>query len=154
MIRRVTQTKQIGTRRREFTYRDGNGTTDVNDEGNPVEWNYVVIVRVKDCKDTGRTSPNGRVRYIDTSKAPQAVVLAYGGTTYGYGPWKRVVSKKGCWIDGNLATIFYRCIVYTVDNRKVYTKSLKRITPPDKFMMKFVEENTKHVLIEKVKSHE
>lgn len=76
--------------RRSYRYgwRQGNPETDVDASGNPVERNYITLVRIKDCPirvEDGR-------RYYQPKGIPQAVKLLHGGTYYGYGktrkaPW-------------------------------------------------------------------
>ncbi len=148
----LSKTKQFGTLRREFSWRHGNPETDVDLDGQPVLNNYSIIVRVKDCP-TIRESESGRVKYINTKNAPQAIIMNHGAAHYGYGEWKQVQSKNRKYIvdkqkpeNSAFVNVFYRCIVYTVHCDRVYTRSIYRIEMPDSLR----ERSTRNVLIEKI----
>jgi hypothetical protein len=65
---------------------------DVDSHGEPVESNYVVFVRIKDCRLY--EDERGMLRY-DPNKAPQAFAVGYGGTFYGYNGDYAYVSQDG-----------------------------------------------------------
>ena len=72
-------------------WRSGDPTRDVDDRGNPVQSNYIVIVRISDCR---RYEKDGR-DYYDPTNAPQAFKLGYGGTYYGYAASRTVTNGAG-----------------------------------------------------------
>ena len=149
---------RLGVRRKDLIGRYGNPKIDFDLDGNPIFVNSVVIVRVADCEVTER-HPCGSPKRVKTDNAPQYVKLYYGATYYGYTEWKEVKSKRWItYIDENTGEIestqiFYRRIKYTVEDGKVYSKSIcvyNRI--PDGFLRKKIKENTRKVLIEKNKN--
>jgi hypothetical protein len=82
-------------RSRAFGWRSGNPETDVDSDGRPVESSYIVLVRIKDCPVGEK---NGR-RYYKPEGVPQAVVLGYGGTYYGYGKDQVVKDGNGRYVN-------------------------------------------------------
>ncbi len=146
---------RLGVRRKDLIARYGNPKIDFNLEGDPIYVSYVVIVRVADCEVTER-HPCGSPKRVKTDNVKSYVQLSYGATYYGYTEWKEVKSKR--WItytdektgDLESTNIFYRRIKYSVEDGKVYSKSIcvyNRI--PDGFLRKKIKDNTRKVLIEK-----
>lgn len=77
-----------------YGWRHGDPTRDVDRNGNPVQNNYIVIVRIKDC----RLYEKDGKKFYDPLNAPQAFKLAYGGTYYGYGEPKTIKDGLGRWV--------------------------------------------------------
>lgn len=107
-----------------FRYRHGDPTRDVDRDGEPVESNYIVIVRLDACRiwtcggtKCGRS--DGEHQHYDPKDAPQAIALAYGGTWYGYAEWKH--TDKDGWF----------CPVYLVKDGIVYKARVKADEPPE-----------------------
>jgi hypothetical protein len=147
----ISNTQKFGTIRREFSWRHGNPATDIDLDGEPIQHNYSVIVRVKNCPVI-RESESGHIKHINTKNAPQAIIMNHGATDYGYGEWKQIKSKEGRYItdkqnpeNSGIVHVFYRCIVYTVLRNRVYAKSIIKATMPE--IMK--KRNTRNVLFEK-----
>jgi len=143
-----TITRQFGTLNRRFLTRYSNKTTDVDLDGNIVEKNYMIFVRVKDCPVVRE---EGKTKYVETGLAPQAIVLDYGGTFYGYTEWKQVALKSPKYIfddvnreNSSYTATFFRRIKYSYHNGRVYTKTIITINMPQSFKVR----NTKKVLTE------
>jgi hypothetical protein len=125
-------------RSRVYGWRAGNPETDVDDHGDPVKSNYIVLVRIKDCPVEDK---DGR-RYYEPKGVPQAVVLGYGGTYYGYGKVKVVRDGQGryvnCRNEANEIVQEFRCSYvkipyYVVRDGHVYVGACYRgIEPRDK----------------------
>lgn len=79
-------------RSRVYGWRDGDPATDVDFPGNPVQSNYVVIVRIADCPV--ETKPSGR-EYYKPEGVKQAFPISNGGTHYGYGKSKIIRNGPG-----------------------------------------------------------
>ena len=119
-------------RSRVYGFRHGDPTTDVDSDGEPVDTNYVVIVRIKDCK-LERDPKTGRV-YYNPQGVPQAMALGYGGTYYGYGA-PQVVKSRGryMWVhedDGSehwtWVGEYVKTPVYMVRDARVYVGATYR----------------------------
>ena len=70
------------TRADSYGYRPGNPESDVDSDGQPVQSNYIVLVKVADCQ-TNENPETGAITYNPEGVA-QAEKLGYGGTNYGY----------------------------------------------------------------------
>lgn len=121
------------TRTRRLGFRQSDPTKDFNLHGEPVESNYVSIVRIKDCRIYDRDGCS----YYDATSAP-SIPIAHGGTYYGYGGWKKRKSTMGKWLQDKPGTPieyvyeYYQCTVYLVNDGFVYTHSIQRINNPMK----------------------
>lgn len=122
MIIKGFKTRESST----LSFRMGNPLTDVDSHGNPVQNSYIVLVNRKDCPIVNK---NGS-RYIDTKDVPQAVVIAYGGTYYGYGEKILKKSKFPKFIrsnngEGGMVTEWYETRFYAVNKGRVYTTTFR-----------------------------
>jgi len=81
-------------RSKVYGWRPGDPATDVDGRGNPVQSNYVVIVRIKDCPVVEK---NGRSHYNPKGVA-QAFPISNGGTYYGYGESQIVRHGRGRYV--------------------------------------------------------
>lgn len=115
------------TRNRRLGYRNSNPDIDVDLHGNPVQSNYVAIVRLKDCNIYDKDC----FRYYDATDVP-SIPISYGGTYYGYGKWKKRKSSYGKWIESEFVHEYYQCTVYLVKGGIVYTTSIYRTKLPMK----------------------
>jgi hypothetical protein len=123
-------------RSRAYGWRRGNPATDVDDRGEPVGVSGFVLVRIKDCPTKDE---NGR-RYYNPKGVPQALVLGYGGTYYGYGKDKVVKDGHGRYVNvrqGGKIVQEFRCSYvkipyYVVRDGRVYVGACYRgIRPED-----------------------
>lgn len=78
-----------------FGWRHGDPATDMDLDGEPVQPNYVTIVRIADCPIV--EDERGRRVYRPTG-VPQAFPIAHGGTYYGYGKCQVVKDGPGRWV--------------------------------------------------------
>jgi hypothetical protein len=120
-----------------YGWRHGNPETDVDSDGKPVQSNFVVLVRIKDCPVE---EENGR-RYYKPKGVKQAVVLGYGGTYYGYGKSRVVSGGRGRHVNFRTVTglgrefrySYVQTPYYAVRDGHVYAGSCYRgIEPKDK----------------------
>jgi hypothetical protein len=115
-----------------YGWRDGDPATDLDLHGHPVEKNYVVIVRVKDCPThvEQRGSPPRDWTIYEPKGVKQALRLAYGGTNYGYGADRTHNSPRRFRMDGGevLAAVWYSCPMYVVLDGDVYVGTIRRAT--------------------------
>lgn len=95
---------------RSLGWRSGNPEMDKDESGNPVKPNFLVIVRIADCKIT--TEKNGRQHY-NPDGVKQAFPLLYSGTHYGWRTLNATAKKP---IRG-----------YVVLDGKVYSFSQKKL---------------------------
>jgi len=93
-------------------WREGNSLTDIDDNGKPVQNNYIVLVSKKDCPKV--LGENGKMCY-NPENAKQSVILSYGGTYYGYGKRRSNLYK-------NYDTISF----YAVYDNYVYTGTIRQ----------------------------
>ena len=126
--------KRLGrtfVRNRDYGYRMSDPTKDFDLRGDPVQSNYVSIVRIKDCPKYERDGTT----YYEPANTP-SIPINHGGTYYGYGEWKKRKSTNGKWLedDGALAFVheYWQCTIYLVDDAKVYTSSIQRVEKPNK----------------------
>lgn len=150
-MKAISKTKKYGTYKKDLFWRHANPETDFDIDGDPIKSNYSVIVRVKDCTLL-RKSENGRVHYLDTKNAPQAIIINHNSTFSGYTEWKQVQLKKGKIIKSSainsvplFVNVFFRCTLYTIDGNKVYAKSIYSIEMP----LQFKKRNQRKVILEK-----
>lgn len=109
-------------RNKNLAYRQGNPETDVDGDGQPVEWNYVAIVKMKDC----RLYEKDGLTYYDASEAPMIPIDGHSRTNMVYGPTKVRKSEMGVWIDNELHYEYNQTTVYAVRNGMVYTASIRK----------------------------
>jgi hypothetical protein len=146
---------RLGVRRKDLLARFANPEIDFDLDGYPIDSNFVVIVRVADCEVTER-HPCGSPKRVKTDNAQSYVQLEYSATYCGYTEWKEVKSKR--WItyadentgDLESTNVFFRRIKYSVEDGKVYSKSILMFNRiPAGFLRKKIKDNTRNVLIEK-----
>jgi len=123
-------------RARHLGWRESDPKKDFDRDGEPVESNYVAIVRIKDCKIYEK---DGR-RYYDARGAP-SIPINHGGTNYGYGKWRKRYAQMGVWIDGKLYHDYYTVPMYVVYDAKVYQGTIRHV--PKKCKCGFVGSNPK-----------
>ena len=102
-------------------WRNSDPTKDVDLDGDPVESNYVSIVRIKDCRlyeKDGKT-------YYDPKNAP-SIPINYGGTNYGYGKKRIKASETGIWIGDKIYHNYMTIPMYVVYDGKVYQGAIRR----------------------------
>lgn len=80
-------------RSRVYGWRNSDPATDVDCHGQPVQANYVVIVRIADCP-VEKSLKNGR-EYYQPEGVKQAFPISHGGTYYGYAKSKIVRNGQG-----------------------------------------------------------
>lgn len=119
-------------RSRRYGWRDGNPETDKDIDGNPVEENYFVLVKIADCR---LYEEDGR-QYYDAKGVPSAVPLGYGATYYGYG--KRRTNNRFAWIydykekRAALVSKYETVPFYAVKKGIVYRGSIRHFIQDDK----------------------
>lgn len=107
-----------------FGFRYGDPARDLDDQGRPVQSNYIVIVRIRDSKIVTK---DGR-EFYDPKDAPQAVKLGYGGTYYGYAKSVSVNKGQGRWVrvyrngktEQEWTCSYIKTPIYFVHDAKVY----------------------------------
>ena len=97
----------------KYYWRPGNKLIDKDSHGNPVDSNYFIVIRKTDCP---LKEIDGIMYRIADENVPQAVVLGYGATYYGYGK----TYTKIIVFDKYKITPFY-----TVVKGKLYVGSIK-----------------------------
>jgi acetylornithine/succinyldiaminopimelate/putrescine aminotransferase len=103
--------------RREYGYRMANPETDFYIDGTSVKSNYVVIVRIKDCRiyeDKGH-------RYYDATNAPAIQMSGHSLTSAVYG--KRSVRNRIVVEDGIFYEKYYQTTLFHVIRGRVYSVS-------------------------------
>jgi hypothetical protein len=90
-------------------------------DGSPIPANYVVIVRVKDCKVVENTSTK---TIINTDDAKAIKLTGHSYTNKVYGEWKEKVK------DGKP---YYQITMYIVKDGQVYRTSIHRTYKPQNF---------------------
>lgn len=122
-----------------YSCRRGNPEIDCDAYGDPIQSNYTVFVKRKDCTINEKEEldmfgkPTGVItRYLNVTDAP-AIPVRYGGTYYGYGEYKKRKSSRGVWIGETLALEYYTCQILLTDNGRVYTHTMKRLQLPDRY---------------------
>ena len=108
---------------RRLGFRSSNPNVDFDLDGNPVQSNYVAIVRINDCEIIER---DGK-RYYNAENAP-SIPLHYGGTYYGYKNWTKRKSTRGKWVEGFFTHEYWQCTTYLVRDGYVYTGSKSFLT--------------------------
>lgn len=108
-------------KRSDLGWRRGNPEKDFDLDGNPVQSNYVSIVRIKDCRIYDKDGRN----YYDANEAP-SIPIGYGGTYYGYGPMEIRTSQRGVYIGEEWRHIYQQATAYFVQDGKVYSGSIKQ----------------------------
>jgi hypothetical protein len=78
-------------RSKVYGWRNGDPATDVDRHGDPVQSNYMVIVRIKDC-------PVVDERHYNPKGVKQAFPISNGGTYYGYGESQIVRHGRGRYV--------------------------------------------------------
>jgi hypothetical protein len=101
-------------------YRESNPKFDFNLDGEPVERNYVSIVRLKDCIIENRDDG----KYYNAIGAP-SIPINHGGTNYGYGKWRKYHSIRGIWIHDKIYHDYWTVTMYVVYNGKVYQGAIR-----------------------------
>jgi len=81
---------------KKYGWRHGNPETDVDEDGQPVDSYYFVLVNIKDCPV--KTDEHGRRFYVPDG-VPQALKLCYCGTNYGYETTTRT-ARRPRWVYG------------------------------------------------------
>jgi len=97
-------------------YRKADPEKDRDISGNPVPANYVVVVRMKDCRVYEDYKSGGLV--YDASEAP-AIPLDYSRTNAGYGKWSRRMEMH------------WTCPFYVVKDGRVYRGTIRRHAKPE-----------------------
>jgi len=127
--------KRLGktfVRNKDYGYRMSDPKIDFDLRGDPVQSNYVAIVKIKDCPKYERDG----VTYYEPANTP-SIPINHGGTYYGYGEWKKRKSSAGKWLRNEkdemvLAYEYWQCTIYLVNDAMVYTNSLQRVEEPNK----------------------
>lgn len=121
-------------RQKSYRWRYGDPARDLTLDGDPVQPNYVVIVRLKQCRiwtctdsKCGRGEPTHQ--HYDAREAPQAVRLNYGGTGYGYGEWKQ--GRTEAFGKKFADECQWYCPVFIVYDGYVYRAVQRRSEPPE-----------------------
>jgi len=117
-------------RSKVYGWRNGDPATDMDGRGQPVQSNYVVIVRIKDCPVVEK---NGRQCY-NPNGVKQAFPISHGGTYYGYGKSQIVRHGRGRYVrvrraDGirqDLLFSYAKTPVYFVHDGYVYVGACYR----------------------------
>ena len=112
-----------------YGWRPGDPTVDMDGRGNPIQSNYIVLVRITDCPVLKK---NDEWVYT-TAGVKQAFPITHGGTNYGYGKPK-VVRGQGRNIrvnrDGKAEiewlTTYVKTPVYLVNKGSVYVGAVYR----------------------------
>ena len=123
-------------RNKKLAYRRADPMRDVDDDGRPLKSNYIVIVRMKDCRlftQPGDLDRFGMPRqYYDPEEAPQTVKLGMGGTNYGYGKWRTHRTARRFQTEQGIVTVseWYSCPVYVVLDGRVYQATHRLMAKP------------------------
>lgn len=97
--------------------------------GNDVKKGHVILVKISDCDFFEKDEK----KYYEPKDA-SAYPIAYGGTNYGYGKWRKqnrpswqwdMNKQKEIWVDS-----YWTCPMYMVKDSKVYMATCKSLTKP------------------------
>jgi len=105
-----------------YGWRNADPSIDVDDQGRPLQSNYIVIVKINDCPIYEK---NGR-KYYEPKGVKQAFKLGMGGTYYGYGKTQIIHNGYGRYVlsrHDNKMTLMYsyrKTPMYFVRDGQVY----------------------------------
>lgn len=137
--------------------RDGDPKRDVNEDGRPIEWNYVVIVRLSQVETYIDEDGRSRYTYDALKAAPCIPGLSHSRTNMAYGKWRKNSTGRGFWVqtkpsltlaqhkaseaagddnpEGHVQKWFdnyWTCPVYWVEDAAVYQGTVRSYEEPNR----------------------